>query len=88
MTRANYAGAMDAKRKLQEIAAMDLGGSPDDYELGNERVYRRGNPGRGLSYAQAAKRAIELGGRFDGHVVPDDINQITKTSAAALVGLG
>ena len=28
MTRANYAGAMDAKRKLQEIAAMDLGGGP------------------------------------------------------------
>ena len=47
MTRANHAGAMDAKRKLQEIAAMDLGGSPDDYELGNERVYRRGNPARG-----------------------------------------
>ena len=86
MTRANYAGAMDAKRKLQEIAAMDLGGSPDDYEIGNERVYRRGNPGGGLSYAQAARRAIELGGRFDGHIVPDDVNQITKTSAAALVG--
>ena len=45
MTRANHAGAMDARRKLQEIAAKDLGGSPDDYELGNERVYRRGNPG-------------------------------------------
>jgi len=88
MTRANHAGAMDAKRKLQEIAAMDLGGSPDDYEVGKERVYRRGNTGRGLSYTQAAKRAIELGGRFDGHAVPDDINQITKTSAAALVGLG
>jgi len=88
MTRANHAGAMDAKRKLQEIAALDLGGSPDDYELGNERVYRRGNPGRGLSYAQAAKRAIELGGRFDGHSVPEDVHQITKTSAAALVGLG
>jgi CO/xanthine dehydrogenase Mo-binding subunit len=88
MTRANHAGALDAKKKLQEIAAMDLGGSPDDYELGNERVYRRGNPGRGLSYTQAARRAIELGGRFDGHVVPDDVNQMTKTSAAALVGLG
>ena len=88
MTRANYAGAMDAKRKLQDIAAMDLGGSPDDYELGNERVYRRGNPGRGLSYAQAAHRAIELGGRFDGHIVPEDVNQITKTSAANLVGVG
>ncbi len=88
MTRANYAGAMDAKQKLQAIAAMDLGGSPDDYELGNERVYRRGNPARGLSYAQAARRAIELGGKYDGHVVPDDVNPMTKTSAAALVGLG
>jgi xanthine dehydrogenase molybdenum-binding subunit len=88
MTRANYAGAMDAKRKLQEIAAMDLGGSPDDYDVGNERVYRRGSPGRALTYAQAARRAIELGGRFDGHVVPEDVNAMTKTSAAALVGLG
>jgi CO/xanthine dehydrogenase Mo-binding subunit len=88
MTRANYAGAMDAKRKLQEIAAMDLGGSPDDYELGNERVYRRGNSGRGLSYAQAARRAIELGGRFDGHEVSGDVNPMTKASAAALAGLG
>ena len=33
MTRANHAGATDAKRKLQEIAAKDLGGSPNDYEL-------------------------------------------------------
>ena len=41
MTRANFAGANDAKRKLQEIAATDLGGSPDDYEVGNERVYRQ-----------------------------------------------
>ncbi len=28
MTRANHAGASDARRKLQEIAARDLGGSP------------------------------------------------------------
>lgn len=88
MTRANYAGAHDARRKLQEIAAMDLGGSPDDYELGDERVYRRGAPGRGLSYAQAAQRAIALGGRFDGHEVPEDVNAMTKRSAAALAGRG
>src|SRR6185436_8365441 len=31
MTRANHAGAMDAKRKLQELAALELGGSPDSY---------------------------------------------------------
>src|SRR5918995_1640056 len=88
MTRANHAGAMDAKRKLQEIAAQDLGGSPDDYDLGNERVYRRGSPGRGLTYAQAARRAIELGGRFDGHEVPADIHPATKAAASGLVGLG
>jgi len=88
MTRANHASAMDAKRKLQEIAAQDLGGSPDDYELGNERVYRRGSPGRGLTYAQAARRAIELGGRFDGHELPQDIHAVTKDAAAGLVGLG
>src|SRR4051812_17424685 len=88
MTRANFAGANDAKRKLQEIAAKDLGGSPDDYELSNERVHRKGNPGGGLTYAQAAKRAIELGGKYDGHELPDDINVMTKGAAAKHAGLG
>jgi xanthine dehydrogenase molybdenum-binding subunit len=88
MTRANHAAAMDAKRKLQEIAAADLGGAPEDYELGNERVYRRGNPGSGLTYAQAARRAIELGGKYDGHEVPEEIHATTKNAAKGLVGLG
>jgi CO/xanthine dehydrogenase Mo-binding subunit len=88
MTRANHAGAMDAVRKLQELAARDLGGVPDDYMVGGERVYRRGSPGRGLSYAQAARRAIELGGRFDGHELPEDINPMTRASATQLAGQG
>ncbi|MGH9383545.1 MAG: xanthine dehydrogenase family protein molybdopterin-binding subunit [Vicinamibacterales bacterium] len=88
MTRANHAGAMDAKRKLQEIAANDLGGSPSDYELGGERVFRTGSPGRGLTYPQAAIRAIELGGRFDGHELPADIHAVTKAAATLNVGLG
>lgn len=88
MTRANHAGAMDAKLKLQEIAAKDLGGSPSDYELGGERVFRKGNPGRGLTYAQAAQRAIAIGGRFDGHELPADIHAVTKAAAAINVGLG
>ena len=78
MTRANLAGAVDARLKLQEIAAKDLGGAPQDYVLGNERVYRRDNPSRGLTYAQAAQRAIELGGKFDGHELPADIHPMTK----------
>jgi CO/xanthine dehydrogenase Mo-binding subunit len=88
MTRANHAGANDAKRKLQEIAAKDLGGSPDDYELGGERVHRKGNLGSGLTYAQAARRAIALGGKYDGHELPSDIHPWTKESAAGLAGLG
>jgi xanthine dehydrogenase molybdenum-binding subunit len=88
MTRANLAGAEDARRKLQAIAARDLGGSADQYVLGGERVYRGDNPARGMTYAQAATRAIELGGAFDGHELPEDIHPFTKRSAAALAGLG
>jgi CO/xanthine dehydrogenase Mo-binding subunit len=88
MTRANHAGAMDAVRKLQEIAAHDFGGSPDDYDIGGERVFRRGSPSRGMTYAQAASRAIELGGRYDGHELPDEIHPDTKGAATALAGLG
>jgi xanthine dehydrogenase molybdenum-binding subunit len=88
MTRANLAGASDARRKLQEIAALDLGGLPDDYEVAGERVFGRGSPGRGLTFAQAAQRAIALGGRFDGHELPADVNAATKLAAAGLAGLG
>ena len=88
MTRANLAGAVDARLKLQEIAATDLGGAPGDYVLSNERVHRRDNPSRGLTYAQAASRAIALGGKYDGHELPADIHPMTKKSAAALAGLG
>jgi xanthine dehydrogenase molybdenum-binding subunit len=88
MTRAAHAAAMDLKRKLQEIAAKDLGGAPDDYDVGDERVFRKGSPGRGLAFAQAAQRAIALGGKYDGHELPTDIDKMTKTSATALAGLG
>ena len=87
-TRANYAAGLDAKRKLQQIAARDLGGSPDDYEVADERVSRRGNRSRGITFAQAATRAIELGGAFDGHELPNDLNGMTTRSATALAGRG
>jgi CO/xanthine dehydrogenase Mo-binding subunit len=87
MTRAAYAAATDAVRKLQEIAAKDLGGKPEDYVVANERVARKGG-GAGLSLAQAAKRALDLGGKYDGHEVPENVNPYTKRSAAALVGQG
>ena len=87
-TRANYAAGMDAKRKLQEVAARDLGGSPDSYDVADGRVFRRGNRSQGMTFARAAERAIALGGKYDGHELPEDINGMTTTSATALAGLG
>jgi xanthine dehydrogenase molybdenum-binding subunit len=88
MTRTNYVAAQDAVAKLKEIAAMDLGGSPDDYDIGEHRVFRSDDPQMGLTYAEAAQRAIELGGKFDGHEVPDDLNAMTRASVSGLVGKG
>ena len=87
MTRAAHAAAMDGKQKLQEIAAKTLGGKPEQYEVANERVFRKGG-GRGMTLAQAAQSAIRLGGKYDGHEPPDDVNKFTKASIAAVAGQG
>jgi CO/xanthine dehydrogenase Mo-binding subunit len=87
MTRASYAVAMDAKSKLQQIAAKTLGGKPESYEVAGERVYRKGGSA-GMTFAQAAQHAIKLGGIYDGHEAPADVNKFTKASVAALAGQG
>jgi CO/xanthine dehydrogenase Mo-binding subunit len=88
MSRSSYAAAMDAVGKLKEIAAMDLGGKADDYDIADEKVFRKGDPSKSLTYAQAAKRAIELGGKFDGHEAPADVNPMTSGAAKGLAGTG
>jgi CO/xanthine dehydrogenase Mo-binding subunit len=87
MTRAAHAVAMDAKNKLQQIAAKTLGGKPEDYELGGQRVFHKSG-GAGMTLAQAAQHAIQLGGIYDGHEAPADVNKLTKASIAALAGQG
>ena len=87
-TRANHAAGLDARRKVQEIAARTLGGSPESYDLAGGRVFQRGNPGRRMSFAQVAEKAIELGGEYDGHTLPEDIHAMTVESATALAGQG
>ena len=84
-TRAAHAAGADAVKKLQEIAAKAHGGKPEQYTVANERV---SGPGGSMTLAQAAQKAIELGGTYDGHEVPEDVNNFTKTSAKALVGQG
>ncbi len=87
-TRANHAAAMDLKRKLQEIAAGELGGTPDDYEVDGGRILPRGSPSTAIDVGRAARRAVELGGKYDGHELPDDIHAMTVEAAGRLAGQG
>lgn len=90
MTRTNYVAAQDLIAKLKEIAATDLGGTVDDYDIGDEKVSAKADPAKSLTYAQAAQRAIELGGKFSGVEVPDTGDDQTKINAetrAAVEGI-
>ena len=87
MSRAAYAASLDAKRKLQEIGAKIHGGQPEQYEVANERVFHKGGGGS-MTLAQAAQHAIKLGGIYDGHEAPAEVNKYTKASIAALAGQG
>ena len=84
-TRAAHAAATDAIKKLQEIAAKAHGGKPEQYTVANERI---SGPGGSMTLAQAAQKAIDYGGKFDGHELPENINAFTKASATALAGQG
>ena len=72
---------MDAKEKLLDIAAQMLGGAPADYDLGDENVVPKADASKSITYAQAAQKAIELGGKYSGKEVPADINPITKAAS-------
>src|SRR5260370_33289251 len=87
MTGAADAAAMEARGKLQEIAAQTLGGKAEQYEVGGERVVHKGG-GASMTLAHAAQRAIELGGVYDGHEPPKNVNKMTQASVAALAGEG
>jgi CO/xanthine dehydrogenase Mo-binding subunit len=88
MSRATYAGAMDALAKLKEIAAATLGGAAGDYDIESETVFAKADRTKSITYAAAAQRAIELGGRYSGREVPEDVNAVTKLGAAVIAGTG
>ena len=85
MTRAAHAVGTQAKKMLQEVASKALGGSPASYQVSNGRV---SGGGRSMTFAQAANKAIELGGIYDGHEAPEGINAFTRRSVAGLAGQG
>ena len=85
MTRAAHAVGTDAKTLIQEVAAKTLGGNPASYQVADGRV---SGGGRSMTFAQVAQKAIELGGKYDGHEPPEDVNNWTKTSMKNLAGQG
>ena len=87
MTRTNYVAAVDARQKLLEIGAAMLGGKADDYELDKERVVAKNGSGS-ITFAQAAKKAIELGGKYAGHEVDPKLNPLTKAAVGMIKGTG
>jgi CO/xanthine dehydrogenase Mo-binding subunit len=87
-SRTMYVAAMDARDKLLEIAAQMLGGAPDDYDLGPQKVVSKTDPSKSITYAEAARKAVELGGKFSGKEAPKDINPVTKDGLGMIAGSG
>ena len=87
-TRANHAAATAMVGLLKELAARELGGSPGSYRVADGRVFRAGNRRAGMSFAEAARVAMEVGGKFSGHEFPEDLNNATKAAVAGLAGEG
>lgn len=87
-TRTNYVAANDAKAKLLAIAALSLGGAAEDYGLDGERVVAKADPARSMTFAEAARQAVSLGGAYSGRDVPADINPLTKAAVALVAGSG
>jgi len=87
-SRTMYVAAMDAKTKLLDIAAQMLGGKPEDYDLGDEKVVSKADASKSITFAQAATKAIELGGKYSGKEVPSDINAISKSAVGYIAGTG
>jgi len=86
-TRTCYGAATDMLNKMKEIAAADLGGSPEDYDIAEERIFQINNNSVGYTYAEVAQRAMELGNKFTGEAeLPEGLAEWTAISVSRLAG--
>src|SRR5437667_233566 len=83
--RARSRARISARRSS---AARPLGGAPEDDDVADERVFAKKDQTKSMTYAAAAQRAIDLGGKFSGKELPQDIHAVTKSSAAVIAGSG
>ena len=86
MTRAAHAvGTARARSCCRKSPRRRSAAIPASYQVADGRVF---GGGRSMTFAQAAQKAIELGGKYDGHEPPEDVNNWTKTSMKNLAGPG
>ena len=86
-TRTFYGAAQDMLAKMKEIASMDLGGAPDDYDISNERVHQIADESVGMTFGQVASRALEIGGKYTGSSdLPEELAEWTQISVSRLAG--
>ena len=87
MTRAAHAVGTRRVQKLQEIARE--GSTAARRKLQGRRTGECHRQRRhGMTFAQAGKKAIELGGKYDGHEAAGGRQRYTKHSVTELAGQG
>jgi len=84
---ANVKAAETAVQYLTELAAEELGGSAEEYELSDGEVVNSDN-GDSLALGEAAQLAVDAGGKYDGSEVPQEYQEsLVPTTIAAAGGL-
>ena len=88
-TRTFYGAAQDMLAKMKEIAANDLGGAVEDYDISNERVHQISDDTVGMTFAEVAARGIEIGGKYTGSAeLPEELAEWTQIAVSRLAGTG
>jgi CO/xanthine dehydrogenase Mo-binding subunit len=85
MTRAAHAVGTAAVAQIQAMCAEAWGGAPEAYKVAGGKVTGNGHT---ITFAQIGKKAIELGGKYDGHEPAQGINAYTARSVQQLAGQG
>ncbi len=84
---ANVKAAETAIEYLTELAAQELGGQPEEYEMSDGEVVHS-ESGDSITLGEAAELAVETGGKYDGSEVPEKYTQsLVPTTLAAARGL-
>lgn len=84
-----HRAAEKAIEYLQELAAEEFGGDPDEYVVDDGMVAHESN-GDSMTLGEAAQLAVEIGGKYSGEEIEneDEVNGLTIFGARDAIGQG